>query len=172
MKRDKNKRHNPVRVSKNLWFMLKYSFKYAPSYTLVTLGEAFGRGGDHIISVLLTKYIFDAIEKGTEFKTFLFWVLLATAYNAAFELFNKWRLEVYVPKVGLYYTKEYKTSFMRKRVNLTKAVMTILNSTMTSYGQYSSPTFVQCRLWKISVSLSIVSCRVRLFSDCLHRWTL
>ena len=101
MSKDETKKHNPIKVSKNLWFMLKYSFKYAPSYTVVTLCEAFGRGADHIISVLLTKYIFDAIEKGVEFKTFLFWVLLATGYNAVFELFNKWRLEVYVPKVKL-----------------------------------------------------------------------
>ena len=37
--KNKEKKHSFIRVSKNLWFMLKYSFKYAPSYTLVTLGE-------------------------------------------------------------------------------------------------------------------------------------
>ena len=51
--------------------MLKYSFKYAPSYTLVTLGEALGRGAWHIIGVLFTKYLFDSIEAGIEFKTVL-----------------------------------------------------------------------------------------------------
>ena len=53
MSKDKNKekKHSIIRVSKNLWFMLKYSFKYAPSYTLVTFGEAFGRGAWHIIGV-------------------------------------------------------------------------------------------------------------------------
>ena len=101
MSRDKEKKHSFIRVSKNLWFMLKYSFKYAPSYTLVTLGEALGRGAYHIIWVLFSKYLFDAIEAGIEFKTVLFWTLLVAGYNAVFELFNKWRLEVYVPKVKL-----------------------------------------------------------------------
>ena len=139
MKRDKNKRHNPARVSKNLWFMLKYSFKYAPSYTLVTLGEAFGRGGDHIISVLLTKYIFDAIEKGTEFKTFLFWVLLATAYNAAFELFNKWRLEVYVPKVRLILHEGIQNELYEKARGLDQ-------------GCYDDPEFYNDFIWAIRES--------------------
>ena len=103
MSKDKNKekKHSFIRVSKNLWFMLKYSFKYAPLYILVTLGEALGRGAWHIIGVLFTKYLFDAIEAGIEFKTVLFWILLVAGYNTVFELFNKWRLEIYVPKVKL-----------------------------------------------------------------------
>ena len=101
MRNNKENRHNLIRVSKNIWFMLKYSFKYAPFYTFVTFGEALGRGAWHIISVLYTMYLFDAIEVGADFKTVLFWTLLVTGYNAAFELFNKWRLEVYVPKVKL-----------------------------------------------------------------------
>ena len=60
MSNEKAKRHGFVRVAKNLWFMLKYAFKYTPSYTVVTLCEAFGRGAWHIIGVLFTKYIFDA----------------------------------------------------------------------------------------------------------------
>lgn len=101
MSKDKKNRHGFVKVSKNLWFMLKYSFKYAPSYTWVTLGEAFGRGAWHIIGVLFTKYVFDAIESGTSFKEIVFWTLLVAGYNVLFELFNKWRLEVYVPKISL-----------------------------------------------------------------------
>jgi len=81
--------------------MLNYVFRYAPSYVVVTLTEAFGRGAWHIIGILFTKYLFDAIEAGFAFRTILFWILLVAGYNAAFELFNKWRLEVYVPKVKL-----------------------------------------------------------------------
>ena len=83
----KEKKHGFIRVSKNLWFMLKYSFKYTPSYTFVTLGEALGRGAWHIIGVLFTKYLFDAIEAGVEFKTVLFWVLLFAGYSGQ-KLFN------------------------------------------------------------------------------------
>ena len=101
MSKDKSKKHGFVRVSKNLWYMSKYAFKYTPAYLFVTLGEALGRGAWHIIGVLFTKYLFDSIEKGIDFKILLFWILLFTGYNAVFELFNKWRLEIYVPKAGL-----------------------------------------------------------------------
>lgn len=101
MKKEKTERHGPIRVTKNLWFMMKYTFKYTPTYILVTLTEAFGRGAWHIIGILFTKYLFDSIEAGIEFNRILLWILLVAAYNAAFELFNKWRLYVYVPKVEL-----------------------------------------------------------------------
>ncbi|MBO5306006.1 MAG: ABC transporter ATP-binding protein, partial [Clostridia bacterium] len=101
MSEEKVKRHGPIRTAKNLWYMLRFSFKYTPTYTLVTLGEAFGRGTYHIIDVFFVKYLFDAIEAGVDFKELLFWVILATLYKVLFELFNKWRLEVYCPKVRL-----------------------------------------------------------------------
>lgn len=98
---EKKKKHSPLRVIRNVQFMLRYVTKYKPSYIFVMLGESLGRAAWHIIGVLFTKYIFDAIEAGTEFKTVLFWILLVAGYNAMFELFNKWRLEVYMPKVRL-----------------------------------------------------------------------
>lgn len=100
-KKNKKERHSPKRVARNLWFMLQYPFKYTPSYIIVTLGEAFGRGAWHIIGILFTKYLFDSIEAGVAFSTVLFWALAVALYNAAFELFNKWRLNVYVPRVRL-----------------------------------------------------------------------
>ena len=42
-------KHGVMHVTRNLWFMIKYVFKYIPSYVLVTLTEAFGRGAWHII---------------------------------------------------------------------------------------------------------------------------
>lgn len=136
---DKEKKHNPIRVSKNLWFMLQYSFKYAPSYTFVTLGEAFGRGAWHIIGVLFTKYIFDAIEAGTEFKTVLFWILLVAGYNAAFELFNKWRLEVYVPTVRLTLHEGIQNELYKKARELDQ-------------GCYDDPEFYNDFIWAIRES--------------------
>lgn len=97
----KTERHGLMRTVKNIWFMLRYTFKYAPSYTLVTLGEALGRGAWHIFGILFTKYLFDSIEAGVDFKKILFWTLLIAVYNSIFEFFNKWRLEVYVPRVKL-----------------------------------------------------------------------
>ena len=161
MSKNKSNKHSPIRVAKNLWFMLKYSFKYAPSYTFVTLGEALGRGAWHIIGVLFTKYLFDSIEAGIEFPTVLFWILLVAGYNAAFELFNKWRLEVYVPKVMLILTKEYKTSFTKKPGSLTKAATMIPNFIMILFGLSVNLTTAPCRSWRISAFLSTVLYPVR-----------
>ena len=101
MSKDKEKKHSFLQATRNVWFMLKYSFKYTPSYIFVILVAALGRGAWHIIGVLFTKYLFDAIEAGIEFKTVLFWTLLVAVYNAIFELYNKWWIEVYTPKARL-----------------------------------------------------------------------
>ncbi len=101
MKEEKAKKHGAILVIKNIWFMMKYTFHYTPTYILVTLVEAFGRGAWHIIGILFIKYLFDAVEAGIDFYRILFWVFLVAVYNSAFEIFNKWRLHVYVPKVSL-----------------------------------------------------------------------
>lgn len=139
MSKDQKKKHNPVRVAKNLWFMLKYTFKYTPSYTLVTLGEALGRGAWHIIGVLFTKYLFDSIEAGIEFRTVLFWILLVAGYNAVFELFNKWRLEVYVPKVKLILHEKIQDELYEKARNLDQSC-------------YDDPAFYNDFIWAIRES--------------------
>ena len=139
MSQNKEKKHNAVRVSKNLWFMLKYSFKYAPSYTFVTLGEAFGRGAWHIIGVLFTKYLFSAIEAGIEFKTVLFWTLAVALYNAAFELFNKWRLAIYVPRVKLILHEGIQNELYKKARELDQSC-------------YDDPEFYNDFIWAIRES--------------------
>ena len=139
MKKEKSNRHNPIRVSKNLWFMLKYSFKYAPSYTFVTLGEAFGRGAWHIISVLFTKYLFDSIEAGIAFESLLFWILLVAGYNASFELFNKWRLEVYIPRVQLILHEGIQNELYKKARELDQSC-------------YDDPEFYNDFIWAIRES--------------------
>lgn len=57
---EKKVRCSPIRVAKNLWFLLRYTFRYMPMYAVATLGEAFGRGAYHVFGVLFTKYLFDA----------------------------------------------------------------------------------------------------------------
>ncbi len=99
MGKDKKEKISFFRTVSNLWYMIRYVVKYSPFYIVVTLTEAFGRGGEHIIGILFTKYLFDAIERGEQFKTVLFWTLLVASYSVLFELFNKWRLNVYVPRV-------------------------------------------------------------------------
>ncbi len=139
MSGDKKERHNPIRVIKNLWYMMKYTFKYTPTYIIVTLCEAFGRGAWHIIGVLFTKYLFDSIEAGIEFRTVLFWILLVAAYNAVFEFFNKWRLEVYVPKVKLSLHEGIQNELYRKAKELDQSC-------------YDDPEFYNDFIWAIRES--------------------
>ena len=139
MREKKEKNQNPIKVSKNLWFMLRYSFKYAPSYTVVTLCEALGRGAWHIIGILFTKYIFGAIETGIDFKTVLFWILLVAGYNATFEFFNKWRLEVYVPKVKLTLHEGIQNELYKKARELDQSC-------------YDDPEFYNDFIWAIRES--------------------
>lgn len=152
----KEKMQNPVRVAKNLWFMLKFSFKYTPSYTFVTLGEGLGRGADHIIGILFTKYLFDAIEAGVDFKEILFWTLLVAGYSAVFELFNKWRLKVYVPKIKL---------------KLHECVQNELYAKARSLDQscYDDPEFYNDFIWAIRESDARVAQIMENFSIFINR---
>ena len=94
-------KHSFAHVTKNVWFMFKYTFKYTPGYIWVTLIEAFGRGFWHVLGILYIKYLFDAIERGVSFGEVLIVSLLVAGYNGLFELFNKWMLYVYRPKANL-----------------------------------------------------------------------
>ena len=97
----KKERHGMIRVFKNCWFLARYAFRYTPSYIFVVLCEAIGRAGDHILGVLFLKYLFDAIERGAPYTHILAAVAIVGGYSILFELFNKWRLEVYNPRTNL-----------------------------------------------------------------------
>ena len=152
----KEKKHGFIRVSKNLWFMLKYSFKYTPSYTFVTLCEALGQGARNIIAVLFTKYLFDAIEAGVEFQTVLFWVLLIAGYDAVLELFNKWRLQVYVPRVKLILHEAVQNELYQKARELDQSC-------------YDDPEFYNDFIWAIRESSERVAHIMENFSVFINR---
>ena len=65
-KKNENK-HPPKKVLKNLIFMLKFSAKYTPKYLWITVIDSVLRAASTVAGVLLTKYIFDAIEKEQDF---------------------------------------------------------------------------------------------------------
>ncbi len=157
-KAEKKERHNPVRVVKNLWFMLQFVFKYTPSYAVITVVEALGRGASHVIGILFTKYIFDAIEAGTDFGEVLFWILLVTGYNAAFELFNKWRYDVFVPRVKLTLHETIQTELYKKARELDQSC-------------YDDPEFYNDFIWAIRESDGRVAHIVECFSIMINRVT-
>ena len=155
-KKEKKERHGLVRVSKNLLFMVKYVLKYKPSYILVTLIEAFGRGTDHITSVLFVKFLFDAIEAGLDFQLILFWSLMLGAYRAAFELFNKWRLHVYVPRAHLALHEGVQKELYQKARELDQSC-------------YDDPEFYNDFIWAIRESDERVGTIMENFSIFINR---
>ena len=157
MSREKKQRHSPARVAKNLWFMVRYAFKYTPSYPWITLLEAFGRAGRHILDILFVKYLFDAIESGVDFQTVLLWILLVTGYNAGFELFSKWRLETYYPKVVLIHNEHLQSELFKKAREL-------------DLSCYDDPEFYNDFVWAIHKAdsrVAYVMGTIELFLNCL-----
>ena len=135
----KKKRHGPIRVFKNVWFMFRYTFRYTPGYIWVTLTEAIGRGIWHILEVLYVKYLFDAIEQGRAFREILFSALLLIAYNSLFEFFNKWMLNVYRPKANYALHEGMQKELYRKAVELDQSC-------------YDDPEFYNDFIWAIRES--------------------
>lgn len=133
------KRHSPIRVIRNVWYMVRYTFRYAPGYIWVTLGEAFGRGLWHIFGILYTKYLFDAIESGVDFVEVLIVSLCLAGYNGLFELFNKWRLNVYRPKAALDLHEGMQNELYRKARELDQSC-------------YDDPAFYNDFVWAIRES--------------------
>ncbi len=140
MKRKTNtKKHSPARVTKNVWFMMRFAFRHTPSYIFVELGEGIGRGLYHIFGILYTKYLFDAIESGIDFVEVLTVSLIFAAYNAMFELFNKWRLCVYRPRASLILHEKMQSELYRKARELDQCC-------------YDDPAFYNDFIWAISES--------------------
>ncbi len=99
--KDKNKKHSPFKILKNLIFMIKFSVKYTPNYIVFILLDMLGRTASTILNVLFTKYIFDAIEKGVPFTEALSVIIFVAVFNALTELLFLWRYEVYRPQAEL-----------------------------------------------------------------------
>lgn len=135
----KRKWQSPARVVKNNWYMLRYAFRYTPTYPLVTLGEGVGRAGDHILDILFTKYLLDAIETGVDFGRLMMWLGLYLLYRICFELFNKWRLEVYVPKTKLILHEKIQNELYMKALSLDQSC-------------YDDPGFYNDFIWAIRES--------------------
>lgn len=92
------KKHSPMRIIRNLWFMLKYSFKYKPSYIWINIAEGVCRAISITLDVLFAKYVFDAIESEEPFINIVYAVLIVGGYHIIHEMFFLWRFEVYRPK--------------------------------------------------------------------------
>ena len=50
-----NKKHSPIKVFKNLVFLLKYGVKYAPRYVVLTLVDMAVRTMSQVLGVIFIK---------------------------------------------------------------------------------------------------------------------
>lgn len=132
-------KHSFMHVCRNVWYMVCYTFRYSPGYIWVTLCEAFGRGFWHILSILYTKYLFDAIESGTDFTEILIVSVLVAGYNGLFELFNKWRLNVQRHRAALELHEGMQNELYRKARELDQSC-------------YDDPEFYNDFVWAIRES--------------------
>ena len=65
----KKERHNPLRIFKNVVFLFRYLFRYAPgSVVLTVVNSVLGAGLRILGNVVFVKYVFDAIESGAPFR--------------------------------------------------------------------------------------------------------
>ncbi|MBR5769705.1 MAG: ABC transporter ATP-binding protein [Clostridia bacterium] len=78
-----------------------------------------------------------------EFRTILFWSLLVAGYDTVFELFNKWRLEVYVRRVRLILHEGVQSELYKKAMELDQCC-------------YDDPEFYNDFIWAIRESDSRV----------------
>ena len=119
---NKEKKHRGLfQTVRDVWFMFRYTFRYAPGYIWITLIEAFGRAFDHILSVLFVGYLFDAIEARAAFTDVLYAALFVAVYRGLFELFNKWMLNVYRPKAHLSLHEGMQSELYQKARSLDQA---------------------------------------------------
>lgn len=99
--REQTEKHNPFRVIRNVWYMMKYSFKYTPSYLFVTLIVGIMQGSYHLVKVLFSKYLFDAIETGADYQEILSQLVLVALFGMVSWIIEQWKVQVYVPKATL-----------------------------------------------------------------------
>lgn len=156
MSDEKKQKQSPMHVTRNLWFMLRYVCRYAPFYFVVTLTEAFGRAAWHISGILFLKYLFDSVEAGADFYQILFWTLMLAAYRTVFEIFNKWRLKVYVPRVNLVLHEGIQSELYQKARRLDQQC-------------YDDPEFYNDFIWAIRESDDRVVSIMEAFSLFINR---
>ncbi len=130
------KKHTPLRVIRNLWFMLKYSLKYKPSYIWVNLAEGVCSAIGVALDVLFTKYIFDAIETGEPFINIVYAVLIVGGYHIVHQFFFLWRFEVYRPKADWTLHEEMQKELYKKARELDQSC-------------YDDPEFYNDFIWSI-----------------------
>ncbi len=139
-----NKKHSPIKVFKNLVFLLKYGVKYAPRYVVLTLVDMAVRTVSQVLGVIFIKYLFDAIEKGEPFLHILLSVVILTTFQTLVNLLFLWRFEVVRPQAELAIHEGLQKEFYAKARSLDQSC-------------YDDPEFYNDFIWAIREADSKVS---------------
>ena len=140
----KNKKHSPVKVFKNLVFLLKYGVKYAPRYVVLTLVDMAVRTASQVLGVIFIKYLFDAIENGEPFLHILLSVIILTTFQTLVNQLFLWRFEVVRPQAELAIHEGLQKEFYAKARELDQSC-------------YDDPEFYNDFIWAIREADSKVS---------------
>ena len=85
----KKERHNPLRIFKNVVFLFRYLFRYAPgSVVLTVVNSVLGAGLRILGNVVFVKYVFDAIESGAPFREIALMASLLVAAHLVLSFVN------------------------------------------------------------------------------------
>ncbi|MBQ6875581.1 MAG: ABC transporter ATP-binding protein [Lachnospiraceae bacterium] len=187
--REKTQKHNPFRVIRNVWYMMKYSFKYTPAYLFVTLIVGIMQGAYHLVKVLFSKYLFDAIETGAEYREILSQLVLVALFGMVSWIIEQWKVQMYVPKATLslhegvqnelyqkareldqscYDDPEFYNDFIWAIRESDKRVMMI----MDNIGSFASRTLSCFGVLGVLVTMDWVVALILVVQVCLRYWLM
>ena len=87
---------------KSVLFLLKYVQKYTPGYLALELLFVIGNSvWDILVGMLYVKYLFDALEKGADYRQVLVVTFCMIGYRMVLTLYGKWLANVYRPNANL-----------------------------------------------------------------------
>lgn len=104
---------------KSVLFLLKYVRKYTPGYLALELLLVIGNSAwDILVGMLYVKYLFDALEKGADYRQVLAVTFCMIGYRMVLTLYGKWLANVYRPNANLKLHERMQTKLYEKALQL------------------------------------------------------
>ena len=119
-KRIRSRKKNGEQISmKSVLFLLKYVRKYTPGYLALELLLVIGNSiWDILVGMLYVKYLFDALEKGADYRQVLVITFCMIGYRMVLTFYGKWLANVYRPNANLKLHERMQTKLYERAVQL------------------------------------------------------
>ena len=116
----RSRKKNGEQISmKSVLFLLKYVQKYTPGYLALELLLVIGNSlWDILVGMLYVKYLFDALEKGADYRQVLVVTFCMIGYRMVLTFYGKWLANVYRPNANLKLHERMQTKLYEKAVQL------------------------------------------------------